>query len=273
MGTHPIFESDFDCLTEMSNRIRAISYSGCGFNGIYHLGATQALAKKISFDKLHFAGASAGSIAAVSAAVWQGENLKTQMDFLELLKKAAGNHQFTNSLPLKIKELMDNLYPDNLLDYTNGRVFISLTDIKSKTRPKNVLISHFSSREHCLDCVTASCLVPVWAGYRGWQIESNKYVDGGLTNNLVNLYPDQTIRVQPFSTSIENCEISPLLSNPNDLGKIIWKWGNPTFTFYATKQNVDRVAVKALFGGDEKWNKNLFDEGFHDANKYLNHNS
>ena len=60
---------------------------------------------------------------------------------------------------------------------------------------------------------------------------------------MVNLYPDQTIRVQPFSTSIENCEISPLLSNPNDLGKIIWK-SNPTFTFYATKQNFDRAAVK-----------------------------
>ena len=77
------------------------------------------------------------------------------------------NHQFTNSLPLKIKELMDELYPNDLLDYTNGRVFISVTDIKSKIRPKNVLISDFSSREHCLDCVTASCLVPVWAGYRG----------------------------------------------------------------------------------------------------------
>ena len=45
------------------HRIRAISYSGAGFNGIYHLGATAALSEKIRFQDLHFAGASAGAIA------------------------------------------------------------------------------------------------------------------------------------------------------------------------------------------------------------------
>ena len=55
--------------------IKALSFSGAGFCGVYHLGATQALSKRLNFNDLQFAGASAGSIAAVSAAVWHGENM------------------------------------------------------------------------------------------------------------------------------------------------------------------------------------------------------
>ena len=47
--------------------IKALSFSGAGFCGVYHLGATQALSKRLNFDELKFTGASAGSIAALSA--------------------------------------------------------------------------------------------------------------------------------------------------------------------------------------------------------------
>ena len=77
----------------------------------------------------------------------------------------------------------------------------------------------------------------------GWKINDNKYVDGGFTDNLVNLYPGETIRVQPFSTASEHSEVSPLLSNPKDEGRIILKY-HSTFTFFATKENIDRVAIK-----------------------------
>lgn len=232
------------------------------------MGATQALSKAIRFDDLHFTGASAGSIAAVSAAVWQAQNEKQELKFLEKLKTAAKKYQFTNSLPHKIKDLLDELYPEDLLNHTNDRVFISLTDITSKIRPKNVLVSKFDSREHCLDCITASCLVPVWAGYHGWKINGNKYVDGGITDNLVNLYPGETIRVQPFSTASKHSEVSPLLSNSSDEGKIILKY-HSTFTFFATKENIDRVAIKALFGGNDNWNNSMYDEGFQNASQFL----
>ena len=44
--------------------IKALSFSGAGFCGVYHLGATHALSKRLNFDELKFTGASAGSIAA-----------------------------------------------------------------------------------------------------------------------------------------------------------------------------------------------------------------
>ena len=60
----------------------------------------------------------------------------------------------------------------------------------------------------------ASCAVPLWAGYRPVKFRGHEYLDGGFTNNLPELYPGKTIRIQPFSTSPENAEVSPLLSYP-----------------------------------------------------------
>ena len=46
---------------------------------------------------------------------------------------------------------------------------------------KNVLVSEFDSRDHLLECLVASCLVPGWAGYKSRVINGTKYIDGGFT--------------------------------------------------------------------------------------------
>ena len=42
--------------------LKALSFSGCGFNGAYHIGASKALTSKVDFKNLKFTGASAGLI-------------------------------------------------------------------------------------------------------------------------------------------------------------------------------------------------------------------
>ena len=39
-------------------------------------------------------------------------------------------------------------------------------DVSSKLKIKNELVSEFDSREHLLECLVASCLVPGWAGHK-----------------------------------------------------------------------------------------------------------
>ena len=107
--------------------IKALSFSGAGFCGVYHLGATHALSKRLNFDELKFTGASAGSIAAVSAAVWHGENLEHQFDILKGLREACDKYKFRNHLQEAFYELFDEAYPEDVLDYANQRAFISLT--------------------------------------------------------------------------------------------------------------------------------------------------
>ena len=43
--------------------------------------------------------------------------------------------------------------------------------------------------------------------------------------NLPNVYPNQTLRIQPFSTSETHAEISPFLTNQKDKNKMILKMG------------------------------------------------
>ena len=87
------------------------------------------------------------------------------------------------------------------------------------------MVSKFNSREHLLECLVASCLAPGWAGYRGRTINGRKYVDGGLSVNLPDICPGETLRIQPFSTCKTLAEITPLLTNPSDEGKLIAKIG------------------------------------------------
>jgi len=248
--------------------IRALSFSGAGFCGVYHLGATHALSKRLNFDDLKFTGASAGSIAAVSAAVWHGDNLDHQFAILKGLRTACDKYKFRNQLQESFYELFDEAYPEDVLEYANQRAFISLSDVSNKLKMKNVLVSEFDSRDHLLECLVASCLVPGWAGYKSRVINGKKYIDGGFTVNLPNLYPNETIRIQPFSTSEIHADISPLLTNGKDQNRVIAKNACGTFTFYLTGENLHRVAVRALFPGDEKWFQALFNEGILHANLY-----
>ena len=71
-----------------------------------------------------------------------------------------------------------------------------------KKKIKNELISDFKSREHLLECLVASCLVPGWAGYRSRTIYQKKYMDGGFTVNLPNLYPGPGIPEQRTTMSV-----------------------------------------------------------------------
>ena len=107
--------------------IKALSFSGAGFCGVYHLGATHALSKRLNFDDLQFCGASAGSIAAVSAAVWHGKNLEHQFGILKGLQTACKNHLFRNRMQEAFLDLFDKAYPEDILEYTNQRCFISLS--------------------------------------------------------------------------------------------------------------------------------------------------
>ena len=38
-------------------------------------------------------------------------------------------------------------------------------------------------------------------GYKRYQVDGRYYIDGGFTDNLPVIYPNETIRIQPFFTA------------------------------------------------------------------------
>ena len=103
-------------------------------------------------------------------------------------------------------------------------------------------------------------------------IDGHKCVDGGMTTNLPDLFPKETIRVQPFSTSSDFAEVSPIFSNPDDANRFLVQKvdRNNTFTLYLTKENLNRMAVKALFPPSEnQWYSDMIQQGHDNATSYL----
>lgn len=84
----------------------------------------------------------------------------------------------------EILDLLDQLYPADLVDHINGRVHISITNCNSVTNLKNEIISNFTNRETTLKIIMASCLVPGWAGFRKWDFHKKNGLKGLSKSNI-----------------------------------------------------------------------------------------
>ena len=98
----------------------------------------------------------------------ESENIRYQMAFNEKMKFITRKWNFTNDLLPRIKDLLDETYPDDMLDYVSGRVSIAVTEVNlghgGQIFIRSQIISDFSSKENCLDYILASCCIPGWAG-------------------------------------------------------------------------------------------------------------
>ncbi|ESO08021.1 hypothetical protein HELRODRAFT_75153, partial [Helobdella robusta] len=195
-----------------------VSFSGCGFLGIYHLGVAKTLVsegKKFVNMISRFGGSSAGALIASLLAI-HGPN----EDAIELCR------QFCIDLAEEIKsktfgvltpgvELLNPIakfLEDSFTrcSYQGFRLglFISVTNAESK---ENEIISEFSSRDQLIKFLLASSCVPYITNSKSIRIGNKRYFDGGLTNNMPLFYEGETICVSPFEGKHEIC---PSISQP-----------------------------------------------------------
>ena len=127
-----------------------LSFAGCGFLGVYHLGVAACLVKhapQFLRNLTAFAGASAGSLAAAVLAT--SAPISECSDYIIKIAQEARKHalgplhpQF--DLPGILREGLELLLPSDCHHAASGRLFISLTGLKHR---KNVIISEFESKE------------------------------------------------------------------------------------------------------------------------------
>lgn len=137
-----------------------LTFSGCGFLGIYHLGVVSclkenapALLKRVKC----YGGASAGSFAA--AALLLDLNTSDSAEFVIRLAKRANSltlgplHPSFNVVRT-LRRSFERILPDNAHELASGRLHLSLTRVSDL---KNVIVSEFFSKE---DLVEVSFLFP-----------------------------------------------------------------------------------------------------------------
>ena len=134
----------------LSDQLMNLSFAGCGFLGVYHLGVATCLtshAPQFLKNITAFAGALAGSL--VAAVLATSAPLNKCADFVIELTDEARKHPlgpFNQGFDLvgNIRKGLELHLPSNSHKVASGRLFISVTSLKER---KNVIISEFESKE------------------------------------------------------------------------------------------------------------------------------
>ncbi|XP_053108864.1 patatin-like phospholipase domain-containing protein 2 isoform X3 [Hemicordylus capensis] len=138
----------------------SVSFAGCGFLGVYHIGAATCLQERAPHlirDARRIYGASAGALTG-AVLVAGGSLAEACADVLGLAKEARKR----NLGPLHpsfnvMKIIRDGLYknlPENTHQLISGKLCISLTRVSDG---KNVLVSHFNSKDEVVQVLGEMC--------------------------------------------------------------------------------------------------------------------
>uniref|UniRef100_A0A0A9W8S5 triacylglycerol lipase n=1 Tax=Lygus hesperus TaxID=30085 RepID=A0A0A9W8S5_LYGHE len=240
-----------------------LSFAGCGFLGIYHVGVAVCLKKYAPHLLLnHISGASAGAIAACGLLcdIPIGDVVS---DVLNLIREARLRTLGPFSPSFHVQEVLleglSKVLPEDAHLRVNGKLHISLTRVYDG---KNVIVSHFDSKEDLLECLLASCFVPIFSGFIPPKFHGERYIDGGFSNNLP-LLDEHTITVSPFCGESDIC--------PRDESSQLFHMNVANTSIALSKQNIYRFA-RILWPPKPEILSNMCKQGFDDTLRFLQRN-
>ncbi|EDO27758.1 predicted protein, partial [Nematostella vectensis] len=131
-----------------------LTFSGCGFLGIYHLGVVSCMkdnAPSFLAKVKCFGGASAGSFA--STALLMDLNIAESSEFVLRLAKRARTLTLGPLHPnfrilQTLRRSFEKILPENAHELASGRLHISLTRVSDFT---NLIVSEFHSKEDLIE--------------------------------------------------------------------------------------------------------------------------
>ena len=215
-----------------------VSFSGCGFLGVYHAGSYACLkeyqdkslqwvqnAEQMQGTKSknktnkdggmssdftpHFAidkalGASAGALVAASLLIdYPPETLKNKILELTEFTKSMYFGPFNPRFDVNkiIRDILTEALPKDANILLSNRLYISITG----TYLNNLVVSQFSSNEEVIEALICSCYLPAFSSYQIPKYKGESYIDGGFSNNLPIIDEKTTVRITPFSGTGHIC--------------------------------------------------------------------
>ncbi|KAL3102033.1 hypothetical protein niasHS_003442 [Heterodera schachtii] len=210
-----------------------------------------------------YCGASAGALIA-SLLVLSPHSLETGLNQLYRLAEEVQNQRPFGALTpgfnmaQRLAKIVDDFLPEDI-DRANGRLIISVTKQRDWS---NRLISEYPSREYLLQCLNATCYVPLYSSSTPPTIDGERYIDGVYSNNLP--VPDipnvHTITISPFSGGA--------IIAPRDQSAFDWQMIMGQQRINVNIRNVMRGA-QSLFPQSLERLRRLYRAGYYDAMLYL----
>ncbi|XP_062851204.1 patatin-like phospholipase domain containing 3 [Trichomycterus rosablanca] len=244
-----------------------LSFAGCGFLGIYHIGVSSCLLEKAPYlihgaNKIY--GASAGALTA-SVLTSRACLDKCCEDVIEVAKDARrrnlGPLHPTFNLVKVLRTGLQRDLPEDAHTLASGRLCVSLTQVSNG---ENVLASDFSSKDELIQALICSCFIPVYCGLIPPSFRGVRYVDGGMSNNLPQSEMKNTISISPFSGESDIC--------PKDNSSSFHELRVTNTSIQVNSGNLYRLS-KALFPPEPKVMAEMCQLGYRDALRFLEDNN
>lgn len=241
-----------------------LSFAGCGFLGIYHVGVAVCFKKYAPHLLLHrISGASAGALAACCLLCDMPLGEMTS-DFFRVVNEARSHSLGPFSPRFNIQtcllEGLQKFLPPDAHERVNGKLHVSLTRVYDG---KNVIVSQFNSREDLLQALLCACFIPVFSGILPPRFHGVRYMDGAFSDNLPTL-DENTVTVSPF------CGESDICPRDNSSQMFHVNWANTSIEL--SKQNINRFG-RILFPPRPEILSSFCQQGFDDALNFLHRNN
>lgn len=238
-----------------------LSFCGCGFLGIYHVGVTSCFheyAPQLSRHKI--SGSSAGALVAVAHICGNLSLAYCTTDILTVAIEARshtlGPFHPSFDVQASVREALERGLPEDAYIKANGKLHVSLTRVEDG---ENVIVNEFASNEDLIQVLLCSCFIPFWSGLRLPKYKGVTYIDGGFSDNLL-ILDDKTVTVSPFSGEADIC--------PQDDTLNLLQVSLSHTSFSLSPNNLYRLSHALLPPAPEVLS-DLFEQGFADGIKYL----
>lgn len=238
-----------------------LSFSGCGFLGIYHVGVASCFheyAPQLSMHKI--SGSSAGALVAVAHICGNLQLAYATTDILRVAidarSRTLGPFHPSFDISATVREALERGLPEDVHIKASGKLHVSLTRVYDG---ENVIISEFASKEDVIQVLLCSCFIPIWSGLTMPKYKGISYIDGGFSNNLLTL-DSKTVTVSPFAGEADIC--------PQDETLNLLQISISNTSFSISPDNLYRLSHALLPPPPEALSA-LCEQGFADGIKFL----
>ncbi|KAM6895253.1 patatin-like phospholipase domain containing 3 [Xenentodon cancila] len=244
-----------------------LSFAGCGFLGIYHIGVASCLLEKAPYlieGATRLYGASAGALTA-SVLASRACIAKCCEDVVKVAKEARkrnlGPLHPTFNLVKVLRSGLNRDLPSDAHILASGKLCVSLTRVSDGD---NVLVSEFSSKEELIQALICSCFIPIYCGLIPPSFRGVRYVDGGISDNLPQSELKNTIAISPFSGESDICP------RDDSISFHVLRFTNTSIQM--NMGNMYRLS-RALFPPEPKVLAEMCQSGYKDALRFLEENN
>nr|XP_023486994.1 patatin-like phospholipase domain-containing protein 5 isoform X2 [Equus caballus] len=185
-----------------------LSFSGSGFLGLYHVGVTQCLrerAPRLLQGARRIYGSSSGALNAMSIIVGKSVDFccSRLLDMVKQVDQLSLGVFHPAFAPIEhIKQQLQADLPADIHILASQQLGISLTRWPDG---HNVIVTDFASRDEVIQALICSLYLPFYCGVIPPEFRGERYIDGGLSNNLPFADCASTITVSPFYGTADIC--------------------------------------------------------------------